>query len=146
MTDLTENQNDDNSMSYEVAEDEFFKLCKAWDINTNPQYMDADDLENFEGLKMVVMLAIQEGRLVVEDNNHVTLSLKNPVGQLEEIKFKEPDGGMYAAGDRLKATETGKRYNAMIGYLIGQPVSVVNRLKTGDIKTAQAIMNLFVAL
>lgn len=130
----------------EVAEQEFESWAEAWEIDTDQDDFDEDELASFKSLKKKIVKAIMLGRAVVlNDGEEIQYTLKNARGEISQFLLVMPLGNAYTAMDKHKAAEYNKKQNQYIAAMIKQPPALLTKLSGIDLKFLQAVSSLFLA-
>jgi hypothetical protein len=135
----------EQAIATEVAQAEFQRFAKAWDIETDTKDMDVESREDFEKLSRTIVRAIEHGRASVNDDNGVDYQLSTPVGEIDSLTFRVPRGVDYMAMDTYKERETSRKMFAFMASTTKQSVKFFGSLSGADIKFAQAVTTLFMA-
>jgi len=126
----------------EVAEAEFLRFVDAMDLDVEPADMDEDDKKGFDQQKRKIILAIQNGSLIVSDKGEPIYTPQR-TNDAEPITFYEATGSALMAMDRKKKTEDiGKLYAAM-GEITKTHANVFSKMKMADLRICMAITTLF---
>ena len=127
----------------EVAEQEFGRFTDLMDLDVDTSVMDEDDLKGFESQKRVLILAIQKGSLVINDNGEPVFTPQRAEGDVNPLTFHEHTGASLMAMDRKKKTEdVGKLYSIM-GDMTKTNANLFAKMKGGDLKVCTAIVTLY---
>ena len=135
----------DSKIAPEVAQAEFDRFARAWDIETDTKDMDVESRDDFEKLSRTITKAVEQGRAVVNDDNGITYQLNTPIGEVDSLTFRIPRGVDYMAMDTYKERETSRKMFAFMASTTKQSVKFFGNLSGADIKFAQAITTLFMA-
>ena len=135
----------DQTIAPEVAQTEFDRFAKAWDVETDTKDMNVESREDFEKLSRTIVKAIEQGRASVNDNNGIDYQLHTPVGDTTSLTFRVPCGIDYMAMDTYKERETSRKMFAFMASTTKQSVKFFGNLSGADIKFAQAVTTLFMA-
>ena len=130
----------------EVAEKEFDRFAKEWDIDSDLAAMSIEDKSSFESQKKRIIKEIQLGNAVIDEEGSVGYTLKHPKdnSSLTELIFKVSRGNK-AVMDQYKDRELMHKTMAYIGTLAGHPPKVMFNLDPRDQKFGEAIAVLFLA-
>lgn len=128
----------------EVAEAQFDKFCDDMDIDRNVDKMKEKDAEGFLEQKEIIVEAMIEGRLMLnEDSEPVYTPKRTTVAN--PLTFREPSGADLMAMDRKKAGEDVGKMFALMDSITKSVPGTCSKLKGPDRKVAQAITVLFLA-
>jgi hypothetical protein len=131
------------SIAPSVAESEFARFAESMDLDLDTARMDAKELDEFKGLKRVVVRAMELGRLVIDEKGQPVYSPQ--LGETKPITFYEPDGAVLMSADKKKAGESvAKLYTAM-GAMTKTSAERFASMKARDLKVCQALYLLFLA-
>jgi hypothetical protein len=126
-----------------VAESEFARFAEAMDLDLDVARMDANELDQFKGLKRAVIRAMEFGRLVIDEKGQPIYTPQ--LGDTKPITFYEPDGAVLLSSDKKKAGEgTAKMYAQMAAQTKTNADRFAN-MKGRDLKVCQALYLLFLA-
>lgn len=130
------------TIAREVAEQQFDQFCEDMDIDNNVEKMDEDDAKGFNTQKELIIVAMMDGRLVLNDDSEPVYTPKRK-GFDNPLTFREPSGADQMAMDRKKSgQDVGKMFSMMDSVTKSVP-GACSKLKGPDLKVAQAIMFLF---
>lgn len=128
----------------EVAQDEFNRFCDSMDIDNNTDAMTEEDAKSFEEPKGVIIRAIMEGSLLINDDGEPEYTPKNSP-KVGNLTFREPNGADYMAMDRKKEGQNiAKMWTLAESVTKSSPGTIAN-LRNRDLKVVRAIMQLFMA-
>lgn len=128
-------------LSLKQSQEEFNKWFEAKKLPLSLLEKKADDKE-------VIISAIQEGYLILNDNNTFTQTLKFPIkeGQLTELTFafRITEGEFAAASKGIKVDELiGQLPIAYISALTGENRGIIRALDTVDLNVGKSIASFF---
>lgn len=130
----------------EVADLEFDRLCKYYNVDTNPEYMDEKDLESFNNLRRKLTFPIREGHLTVDEGGVPTYAMQyEGFEALTSLTFKVPTGHAIASWDKFSDREGIKKLNSYMGNMTSQTDMVFIKMDGRDLQVCQAIVTLFLA-
>ncbi|ANO58041.1 hypothetical protein [Shewanella phage SFCi1] len=125
----------------ESADAEFESMCEFFDIDTDTDELDEDDLEAFERLKGKVTKALRIGSLVIGSNGQPTYTTK----QGTAMTFKQPTGATLLADVKGKKDSVDqRRMFAIVCELTGN-VASPGKWSMKDTGVLTSIVNLFLA-
>ena len=133
-------------MAPEVAEAEFNRFIKIWDIDPDTGAMSVEDKSTFDSQKGRIIKELIRGNAILDEDARFTYKLQHPKkdGVLIELIF-DISRGNKAVMDGFKDREMMKKTAAYIGSLTGQPVQTFLNLDPRDQKFAEALVVLFLA-
>ena len=137
---------DNERVAPEVAQMEFDRFAREWDIDSDLGAMSLEDKASFESQKNRIIKEICAGQATIDDDGNVSYTLKHPKegSALVELIFKVTRGNK-AVMDQYKERELMHKTMAYIGTLVGQPPKVMFGLDPRDQKFGEAIAVLFLA-
>ncbi len=130
-------------MPKDMAEDEFHRFTEAMDLEFDVEEMDDKDREAFENHKKVMIKALRDGSLVINENGEPTYTLKKSKTPTT-LTFREPRGSSFIAMDGKKMGDVGKMY-ACMADMTGVHQSTFSNAHYRDLKVMQTITTLFLA-
>jgi hypothetical protein len=131
-----------SEVAKEVAEDEFTRMVESYDLDLDG--LDKEDDEAFKALKQIVVRAIIQGRLTVDESGLPTVHLKYPVGEITAVKFKHVTGEMVISQGDLKAKNTVSQGWKFLQDLTGTASTAFGKMRQlPDLKTCNALARLF---
>lgn len=135
-----------NRIDKEVAEIEFDRFVKEWDIDDDLAAMSMEDSAGFQAHKSRVVKEICAGNATIDEQGDVRYTLKYPKdgSSITELVFKVARGSK-AVMDNYKEREAIHKTMAYIGSLTGQPPKVMFSLDPRDQKFGEAVAVLFLA-
>jgi hypothetical protein len=126
------------------ASAEFDRWGELLDFDFDPQYMNAETLEDFQNKRRMITKEIQSGRIVIGSDGDLTYTLKAPVKGVTALTFPaDPDGNALLAMDQSKEGRFFAKLFAFTQSLTGAPPGTAAALKRRDRGTVLAIANLF---
>ena len=133
-------------MAPEVAEHEFNRFIKIWDIDPDIGAMSAEDKSSFDSQKGRIIKELCRGNAILDEEARFTYKLQHPKkdGALTELTF-DISRGNKAVMDGFKDREAMKKAAAYIGSLAGMPVNTILNLDPRDQKFGEALITLFLA-
>lgn len=134
----------EQKVAHDVALDEFNRFCESMDIDNNTEAMTEEDAKSFEEPKGVIIRAIMEGSLLINDDGEPEYTPKNSP-KVGNLTFREPNGADYMAMDRKKEGQNiAKMWTLAESVTKSAPGTIAN-LRNRDLKVVRAIMQLFMA-
>lgn len=134
----------EQKVAHDVALDEFNRFCDSMDIDNNTDAMTEEDAKSFEEPKGVIIRAIMEGSLLINDDGEPEYTPKNSP-KVGNLTFREPNGADYMAMDRKKEGQNiAKMWTLAESVTKSSPGTIAN-LRNRDLKVVRAIMQLFMA-
>lgn len=128
----------------EVAENEFNRFCDDMDIDRDLSKMDEDDTKGFNDNKELIVNAIMDGRLVLNDDSEPVYTPKRGKDS-NPLTFREPTGATFMAMDRKKSGQDVGKMIALMDEITRSAPGTCSRLKGVDFKVARSIVTLFLA-
>jgi len=130
------------SVSDDVAEQEFGRFVEMMDLDVSPKNMDEDDREAFKQSKQRITRAIKRGSLVVDEHGQPVFT-PTEGNDKTPIIFREPTGASFIAMDSKKDGHNIGKMFAAIGDMTGQHPSRFAKMAARDLKVCQAVAGLF---
>lgn len=128
----------------EVAEMQFDKFCDDMAIDTNVEKMKEADADGFNENKEIIIAAMMSGAIILNDDSEPVFTPTRK-GFPNPLTFREPSGADLMAMDRKKSGEDVGKMFALMDSITKSVPGTCSKLKGPDLKTAQAIMVLFMA-
>ena len=127
----------------ETAQVEFDRFTDSMDLDFDTGLMDSEDLTAFTKQKTRILLAIQGGSLVINDNGEAVYTPSRPGSKhTEAITFHERTGASLMAMDgKKKNHDVAKTYAVMADMCRVHP-SVFAGLVGTDVKVCEALFAL----
>ena len=134
-------------IDYKTAEEEFEKICEAWEIDIDINSMEEEEKVDFKGIKAKIIKAVRLGRLVYKGDGTMTYIVSKYSGELaeKELIIKRPKGSGLSAMDQFKEKAGVHKTFAVLASMISQPVQFLNNIDGIDLKPLLAISTLFLA-
>lgn len=130
----------ENKISREHAELEFGKWAEAMDMDLDVEDMDKKDLTAFKRQKNRVVIAIERGALIFNDNIEAVYTPQHPGSSYQNaITFQERTGASLMAMDNKRENQEVAKTYAIMADMCGVPAKVFAGLKGTDIKVCEAI-------
>lgn len=131
----------------EVAEKEFERFAKEFDLDINVKNMSGEDVESFDGQKGKIVRAIMSGHAVVDETGNIIYTLKRPKedGALKELTFRVPDGDVFSVMDKYKEGKNVHKLNSALAVITKQTPQTFVNMNAIDVKFTQAVASLFLA-
>lgn len=128
-----------SQVAKEVAEAEFQRFCDLMDLDVDTSEMDDEDRKSLDQAKRRVCLAIQDGRLTIDDAGQPTFAPKEG----EPIVFHEPTGETIMDTDAVKKS---KDVTKMVQFMVSMTrtnMAVFRKMPQRDLRVCQSITALF---
>jgi hypothetical protein len=135
-------------IDFKIAEEEFYKICESWEIDTDTKGMTSDEIVDFNGLKRKIIKAIRLGRLSFNEDETMTYIVSQYSSDDlsgEELIVKRPKGSDYTGMDQFKEGKDMHKTYSLLAGMIGKPIQFLNKLDGLDLKPLLAISTLFLA-
>ena len=133
----------EDKIALDVAEQEFDRFTDMMDLDVDVSRMDEEDKKSFESQKRPIIRALQMGSLVINEDGEPVYTPQRAGGDVNPITFHEHTGASLMAMDRKKNGENmGKLYSVM-GDMTRTNANLFAKMKGGDLKVCQAIVNLY---
>jgi len=129
----------------EVAEKEFERFAKAWDIDVNVEGMANADRDSFNAQKDRIVSKIMSGAATVGDKGEISYDLQHPGEGVQTLVFQVPNGAAYMAMDRHKDRESMHKLYEFLGAMTKQPPKFFANMDARDVKFCQGVAVLFLA-
>lgn len=128
----------DYKVDAESAELEFERFADLQDLDLDTSVMDDEDKKSFDDAKRKVILAIQKGALIFDDDG---LPVFTPIRSEDKtpIKFREPSGSTVTAMDRRKKGEDMAKTIAALAQLTQEVPQRYNNMSLRDLKVCTAL-------
>lgn len=127
----------------ETAMVEFKRFADLMDLDLDPEGMTEDDRKGFEIQKRIMLDAIEEGHVTVNDDGEPTIHLKKPTPQLSRVTLHEPSGEAFLARDRAKKDHDQSKLYHMLQVMADIQPGSLAKVKQRDLKVIQAVGLLF---
>lgn len=125
-----------------TAENEIDRFATAMDLDLDTSEMDEEDRKALDQQKRVLILSIQKGNLVVNDNGEPVFT--PTIGDnLEPLTFYEPSGASFMTMDKKKKNHDVAKMYGIMGDMTKTYPKVFSQMKHRDSKVCQAIVTLF---
>jgi hypothetical protein len=136
-----------NTVSLDVAIDEFERFCGAMDLDFDLTKMTAEeDRKSFEQTRDRVVRSIERGHLIINENGEPVFTPQLGDGDARSpITFHEPTGATVLAIDKAKKGQDAQKTFLMLADFTGQPVVRYAKMANRDFRVCQALMTLFLA-
>lgn len=133
-------------ISTEVAEQEFERFVSAMDLDFEASNMDANDLVQFKRQKKILIKAISNSSLNVNDDGEFVYTPQHKRSKYkEEITFYERDGAALMAMDGKKPDHNVAKMYAVLAVMCKVPPKTFAGLVGVDIRISEAIFALLMA-
>ena len=126
----------------EAAEADFYRFTEAMDLDVDVSDMDAEDTADFDKQKMVVVKAIERGKVKINEKGEPVFCPSVTEG-VTEIIFREPTGGSYLAMDRKKKNYDITKTFSVMSDMTRVPILIYSKMPKRDLKICQAIFVIF---
>lgn len=122
----------------EVAKAAFESFVEAFDLDINPEGMDAEDRKSLDNERRVFLRAVRQGRLVVDDAGQ---PIYTPVkGNEKPVTFHEYTGASLMEMDRAKKDHDMKKSTLLLAAITKESPARFANMKARDLKVCQAIL------
>ena len=132
-------------ISRDVAEEEFVRFTRVWDIDVNTDNMSGEDKESFDQQKGRIVNQIVAGHAVVDEDGDIHYTLKYPKGDTAVLHFRVPGGNAYTSMDSFKDRQNIGKLNAFMGAMTKQAPKFFSNMDGRDVKFCQGVAVLFLA-
>lgn len=133
---------EESKINKEMSEQEFNRFGDAMGLDFEIDYMDEDDIKEFNKQKRVFINAISKGSLTINDDGEPTFTPQRSEAK-DSVTFKEPTGATLKSIDNVKATHNvGKMYTIM-GEMTKTSASTFSKMKKPDLDVCLAVTTLF---
>lgn len=124
----------------ETAEAEWERFIDENDLFLDPELMDPEEFTAFRKQKNLIIRALVDGHLVIDEEGRPTYTPQNPKSRTHDpITFNERTGATVMSGDNKKPQQVAARGYAAMADMTGQPAKVFAGLVGRDIKTCEAL-------
>lgn len=135
-----------NKIDAETAANEFERFTAAWDIDTDLEDMESDDVQSFESQKRRIVKAIKQGRLSVDDTGEtISYNLHDKVHSTDVIKMSIPKGEAFMSMDKYKDKQQIHKLHAFMAASSKLPVQIFSGMDGRDLKLLMGVALLFLA-
>ena len=128
----------------ETAALEFQKFVDTMDLDLDVDTMDNEDRKDFTKEKDKLIVAIQKGRLTINDRGEPTYTPQRSENK-DPITFYEPTGATLMAMDRKKRDADVTKMYAAMADMTKQSVNRFSKMSHKDCMVCQSITTLFLA-
>lgn len=139
-------ENQVNTISPEVAEQEFERFAKLWDIETDVKSMGEDDVDSFEKAKRPLIRGFCDGWLTCDEEGKLTFALEFSK-QLAATGIKsftlDPAKADVLAMDRYKDKEPMHKLRAYTAAMAGVSLRDFGQIDGRDDKRIRGAILLF---
>ncbi|MCK5606552.1 hypothetical protein KAR91_31910 [Candidatus Pacearchaeota archaeon] len=132
-------------ISRDMAEEEFARFTRAWDIDVNTDNMSGEDKESFDQQKGRIVNQIVAGHATVDEGGDIHYTLKYPKGDTAKLHFRVPSGNAYTSMDSFKDRQNIGKINAFMGSMTKQAPKFFSNMDARDVKFCQGVAVLFLA-
>jgi len=128
----------------EVAEAEFDRFLEAMDLaaKCDAKGLDPDDLKSFAETQRVVIEAIEQGHLVIDEDG---CPVYTPKAGGSPLRFHEPTMEDLIVMDQVKKGRDVEKQAKLLAQLTSVDGPVIRKLKQRDIRVLNALLVLFLA-
>ncbi|MEG1884839.1 MAG: hypothetical protein RR182_01025 [Alistipes sp.] len=127
----------------ENAEIEIQRFFDDMDIDSDVSKLDEDDRKGFLENKEILIGAVMDGRLVINENSEPVYTPKR--GTPNPLTFREPTGATYMAMDQKKTGQDVGKMMALMDAMTKSAPGTTAKLANVDFKVARSIAVLFLA-
>jgi len=134
---------EERKVALEVADADFFRFARAWDLDTEFEEFTPEDKDAFLEQKRKIVRQICGGRAAVNEEGNIVYQLFEPVGTLTDVLIRRPKGMHFVSMDKEKE---GRNISKMIQFIsasINQLPGIVKKMDGVDVKFLQAVYMLF---
>jgi hypothetical protein len=127
----------------QTAEVEFNRFVECMDLDTDPAFMDDEDLTAFNKQKSRILRAVQRGNLTFNDNGEACYTPINKNSKYTDtIVFHERTGASLMAMDGKKKGHDVKKTYAIMADMCKVHPNVFAGLVGNDVKVCEALFAL----
>ena len=126
--------------SRESAEVEFERFADGMDIDISPDGMDSEELSAFNRTKDRVIKAIQNGNLIIDDEDQAVFTPKGE--DAKPLVFHERRGVDIMAMDQFKKNQNMAKTYAVMSSMCRTDISIFRKMAGSDLKVCEAIWQL----
>lgn len=129
----------------DIAEKDFERFGELNYLDFDLEGANEKDVASFESNKRVIVKAIMNGSLRIEDDGRATYL---PITSTDKspIKFNKPEGAHLMEMDRRDQKESVGKMMVLLGAITGQPAKrFANMQKNPDLNVCLAVGTLFLA-
>jgi hypothetical protein len=129
-------------ISPDVAEQELARFFDTMDLDVDPDGMDDDDRSSLKNNRRVLLRAICNGTLTINEKGEPVFTPK--LGDLQPLTFHEPTGASYMAMDGTKKKD--RDFSKMFGVMADMThtnEAMFSLMKNRDLKVCNAILGFF---
>ena len=126
----------DHKMGLDVAQQELARFIESMHLDIDKGKMKPEDLEAYEKQESVLLNAIQNGSMIVNDKGEPAAF---------GLTFREPRGADFMAMDRRKTSESYAKMLVLMGSITGEPVETFAKMENHKLKVCQAVVIHFLA-
>ena len=130
-------------VALDMAQNEFDRWAEGWHIDTDVESMEAEDKTSFEVQKRKIMQAMMKGKLAVNDDLSLTITLIEPVMEKPALTMSIPRGTAYNAMDKHKERESVHKIASFMANACGVPPQIFSNMDGRDYKIFHAVTLLF---
>jgi len=129
----------------DIAEQEFERFCEAWDIFTDTSRMSLDDAQDFERMRVDLIVYIEDQRIeVLEDASKLRINLKfsDKITSSDHLELDVSRLDMIVT-DRHAGEKGAHKMGAIIAEGCEVPERHYSKVDPRDKKIFQKVVNLF---
>lgn len=129
----------------EVAEKEFSRFCRRFDIFSDIEEMEDVEKSAFLSQKRKIVREIVAGNLTVDEEGNLVYRLKCPLSKLESMTFKRPKGSVYTRTDIHEDGEWNAKVIEAVSCMTRVHTKTIISFDSIDTKFCLAVGTLFLA-
>jgi len=127
----------------ETANAEFERFADGMDIDIDTSNMDVEDKTAFEKLQRRFINAIEQGHLVINENDEAVYTPHRKATKIKEpITFHERSGANTMAMDRSKKGQEVRKGYALMAEMCNIHPNIISGLVGTDLKICEGIFGL----
>ncbi len=134
----------EDKITAEMAEQEFERFAKAWDLDLDTADMDEEDEKSLADAKRPILRGIRLGFIRVDDNGDLEIDLQFGTKAGEKVSLQVNRADLLVM-DKYKNKESVHKLNAYVSSLAGESPKFYSRLDPRDQKRIRAPVMLFLA-
>lgn len=132
----------EQKVATDVAEYEFERFIEAMDLDVDPKHLDDEDKKSFTRLKGIVIHALENGQLEVNENGEPVLHPQTTEDKAPII-FYEPEGAAFMEMDKKRKDHDVAKQMALLAAITKQNANRFAKMKQRDLKVLNAVLMLF---
>lgn len=130
----------------ETAEVEYEKFCKAWKIGRKVKRMNAEELEQYDAQKEIILDCIMDGMLSLDEHDVLQYRMDEPVSGIESVSIAKPNFRVMKATDKYGDNATTSKTIALIAAATKQPEKLVELFDWNtDVTNIMAVLGHFLS-